>query len=1160
MSFVHLHTHSHYSLLDGLGKVDDLIKKAIDCNMPALALTDHGVMFGAIEFYKKAKKAGIKPIVGVEAYVARNGHLNKRPKIDEKPYHLILLAKNKIGYQNLTRLTSIAQLDGFYYKPRIDFELLQKYHEGIICSTACLGGELSNHILSENETAIYEMIEKYRNLFGEGNFYLEVQHNPSIDKQKTVNERIFKLSKELNLPVIATNDVHYINTEDDFAQDVLLCIQMKKVLSDPDRMTMMGEDWSFKTPEEMIDSFPGHPEVIENTLKIAEECNLELELGKNILPNFPLPDNKTAESYLEELCEKGLVQRFGDSITSEIRERMEYELSVIEKTGYAGYFLIVSDFINWAKDNGVVVGPGRGSAAGSLVSYLIKITDIDPVKYNLLFERFLNPERISMPDIDTDFADTRRDDVLKYVSEKYGQDHVAQIITFGTMAARNAIRDVGRVMSLPYSYCDKVAKLIPAGCNLNEAIETVPEFKEILNDEDGKRLITIAKRLEGVVRHASTHACGVVITPEAVDNYAPRQYGSGESIVVQYEGHSVEDLGLLKMDFLGLSNLTIIEQTINIIEKIHGIKINIEKIPLNDEGAIKLFQEGKTTGVFQFESSGMKRYLKQLIPTDLEDIIAMVALYRPGPMEYIPDYIAGKHGRKKPHYLHEKLKPILEKTYGVAVYQEQLMQIAREVAGFSYGEADILRKAVGKKIKELLDAQEDKMINGMVKNGIDPKISKKIWEFILPFAAYGFNRSHAACYALIAYQTAYLKANYPAEFMAALLTADQQNSDRIGIEAEECRQMGIEVLPPDINESFSTFTVVAQSLKENKPRIRFGMMAIKGLGENIIKEIIKERKTNGRFENLENFLTRVKSKDLNKRSLDSMIKSGYLDSLEERNKMLENMDKILNFIQETNKQEISGQDNLFMNIPEIKISNLKLTDAPKLDKKQKLSWEKEFLGLYVSEHPMHEMSQLMQNFVTDCSRLKNCVSGSQVRVGGIITLVKKILTKKNQTMLFVKLEDGIGDVEILVFPRVLEQNQQVWQVDNIIVCGGTISDKDDEVKILCERAMILTKENMRDVFNTFLLAVSDGRKNYYAKKKDIDTEGVKMSISLNYPLDIDLSKKLMSIISENPGNNKIELLVKKDSGIEKITTNLRIMQNDTSISKIKEILGDESIV
>ncbi|MFA6422401.1 MAG: DNA polymerase III subunit alpha [Candidatus Buchananbacteria bacterium] len=1155
MSFVHLHTHSHYSLLDGLGKVDELIKKAIEYNMPALALTDHGVMYGAIEFYKKAKKAGIKPIIGVEAYVARNGHLNKRPKLDEKPYHLILLAKNEIGYKNLAKLTTIAQLDGFYYKPRIDFELLEKYHDGLICSTACLGGEMANHIINDNMPGAYDMIERYQKLFGKENFYLEVQYNPSIAKQKIVNDKIFEISKELGVPVIATNDVHYVNKEDDFAQDVLLCIQMKRVLSEPDRMTMMGEDWSFKSPQDMADSFSDHPEVIENTLKIAEQCNLELILGKNILPNFPLPAGMTADEYLKELCEQGLIERFGkDNITPELRERAEYELSVIEKTGYAGYFLIVSDFIIWAKDNGIVVGPGRGSAAGSIVAYLTKITNIDPIKYNLVFERFLNPERISMPDIDTDFADARRDDVLRYVSEKYGQDHVAQIITFGTMAARNAIRDVGRAMSLPYSYCDKVSKLIPMGMKLAEATESVPELKEILADEDGQKLLKVAKRLEGVVRHASTHACGVVITPESIDNYAPRQYGSGESIVVQYEGHSVEDLGLLKMDFLGLSNLTIIEQTIKIIKKIHGLEIDMDHMPLDDEKSFKIFQDGKTTGVFQFESAGMKRYLRQLLPTDIEDLIAMVALYRPGPMEYIPDYINGKHGRKKPHYLHPKLEPILQVTYGVAVYQEQILQIARSLAGFTYGEADVLRRAVGKKIKELLDEQGGKLIEGMITNGVDKKVAQKIWEFIIPFASYGFNRSHAACYAMIAYQTAYLKANYPAEFMAALLTSDQQNSDRVAIEAEECRQMGIEVLPPDINESFSTFTVVAESLQENKPRIRFGMMAIKGLGENIIEEILKERKVNGKYKNLEDLLVRVKSKDLNKRSLESMAKSGCLDSMGEREQMIFNMDRILNFIQESNKAQASGQDSLFASSPDISVSNLRLQEVKPATKMQKLEWEREYLGLYVSEHPMTELGVAIKGFVVACSSLKNCPSGTQVRVAGIITSIKKILTKKNENMIFAKIEDGAGDVEVLVFPRVLEQNVHIWQAGNIIVCGGTISDKDEETKVLCDRAMILNENNLKDVFSAFLLtSVGSGKQRYFKKADDLREKRVQIKVP--YPIEIDFSKKIKDIIFNNPGESRLEFVVKKDDGEEKVITSFKVNASETMINQIKEATG-----
>ncbi|MFA4871980.1 MAG: DNA polymerase III subunit alpha [Patescibacteria group bacterium] len=1152
--FVHLHTHSHYSLLDGLGKIDDLIKKAVDNQMPALALTDHGVMYGAVEFYKKAKKAGIKPIIGVEAYVARNGHLNKRAKIDEKPYHLILLAKNEKGYKNLVKLTTIAHLAGFYYKPRIDFELLEKYHDGLICLTACLAGELASHIINDNLKAAREMIDKYKNLFGAGNFYLEVQRHPSIPRQHLVNEKIYELSREMDVPVVATNDIHYPDKEDDYAQDVLLCIQTKKTLADTDRMTYVGVDLSFKSAEQMKEDFADYPEATANTLKVAEQCNFEMAMGQTILPDFPLLPGMTADDELRALSEKGLGKRFGGrEISPEIRERLNYELGVVAHTGYAGYFLIVADFINWAKDNGVVVGPGRGSAAGSLVSYLIGITNIDPIKYDLVFERFLNPERISMPDIDTDFADTRRDDVLSYVTEKYGQDKVAQIITFGTLAARAAIRDVGRVMGLPYNYCDRVAKLIPMFMKLGEAVEAVPELKEILADENGQKLIKTAIRLEGVVRHASTHACGVVITPESLDNYSPRQYGSGEnSIVVQYDGHSVEDLGLLKMDFLGLSNLTIIEQALEIIEKIHGLKINIDDIPLNDQKSLRLFQEGKTTGVFQFESSGMKRYLRQLLPTDIEDIIAMVALYRPGPMEYIPDYIAGKHGRKKPQYLHPNLKPILEKTYGVAVYQEQLLQIARSLAGFSYGEADILRKAVGKKIKELLKEQETKMIKGMINNGINEKVAKKIWEFILPFASYGFNRSHAACYALIAYQTAYLKANYSAEFMAALLTSDQGNADRIAIEVDECRQMGIKVLPPDINESYSTFTVVAESLKEKQPRLRFGFLAIKGLGENIVKTIIKERKENGRFKNLEDFLGRVKSKDLNKRSLESLIKAGCLDGFEERNKILANLDLLLTYIQEAHRNGENGQDSLFNMMPHTNLSNLKLREAEPVNKREKLSWEKQYLNLYVSEHPLDEFKEKISRTVVECSRLENCVAGAEARVAGIITAIKRIFTKKGDAMLFVKIEDNSGEVELLVFPKVLEQNPHLWQEDNIIICSGKISDKDNEIKLLCDKAAILNLDNIDETVDLFL--------NHNNHKNSESPTTKQVSIILDEPIDYEVSKRLKAVFYQWPGNYAVELIVNRQSGNnQKIKTNFRVIYNDQFVQEISEILGDKRV-
>jgi len=1174
MSFVHLHTHSHYSMLDGLGKINDLVQKAVDFDMPALALTDHGVMYGAVEFYKAATKAKIKPIIGVEVYVARNGHLNKRSQIDLKPYHLILLAKNEEGYKNLVKLTTIAHLQGFYYKPRIDFELLQKHSAGLICSTACLGGELATHIINDNIDLAKDMIDRYQKLFGQDNFYLEVQHNPSIRKQLIVNEKIYELSRELGTPVIATNDVHYIDQTDDQVQDILLCIQMKKVLSDKDRMSMMGEDFSFLSPTEMKQNFIDHPEVIENTLKIAQKCNFEMNLGGVVLPNFPLPEKKDTDEFLRDWCQAGLQKRFPNQVNDQIIERMDYELSVIAKTGYAGYFLIVADFINWAKDHGIVVGPGRGSAAGSLVSYLIGITNIDPIKYDLVFERFLNPERISMPDIDTDFADSRRDDVLNYVADKYGRDQVAQIITFGTMAARAAIRDVGRTMGLPYNYCDRVAKLIPMFTKLKEAIDTVPELKEILKETDGQKLISAALRLEGVVRHASTHACGVVITPESLDNYSPRQFGSSgdNSIVVQYEGHSVEDLGLLKMDFLGLSNLTIIEQALEIIYKIHGLKINIENIPLDDKKVFKLFQQGRTTGVFQLESSGMKRYLKQLLPTDLEDIIAMVALYRPGPMEYIQDYIDGKHGRKKLKYLHPKLKPILAKTYGVAVYQEQLLQIARDLAGFSYGEADILRKAVGKKIKKLLAEQETKIIKGMIENGIAKNVAKSIWEFILPFAAYGFNRSHAACYAMIAYQTAYLKANYPAEYMAALLTSDHGNFDRIAIEVEECRQLGIEVVPPDINESFSTFTVVAESLKTGRPRIRFGLFAVKGLGENIVKVIIGERKKNGQFKNLEDFLTRIKNKDLNKRSLEAMIRAGVLDSLDERNKLLYNLDRILLFVKESHQNSLSGQDSLFDITPQVSLSGLVLDSASPLDKKQKLNWEKEYLGIYVSSHPMQELSLKLNGLVTKCAELKTSDASKYVKVAGVISTIKKIATKKGDQMLFVTLEDSTGNTEILVFPRTLEENPHIWQVDSIVAVLGKISDKDDEVKILCEKVAVLNVDNINEVFSQVLVSADNGRNGFWSKgkKPNISTtptssvgssHNLNLLLNISEPLDYQVAKSLRELLALYPGNQAIELLISRQMGTrQKVKTSFKVSRSSKLIEDIEKIIGPNSVV
>ena len=795
--FTHLHVHSHYSLLDGLPKIDDLLDCVKELGMKSVALTDHGVMYGAVEFYKKAKAKGIKPIIGCEVYTAFEKLSDKRPNIDSKRNHLILLAKNEQGYKNLIKLVSIAQLDGFYYKPRIDEEVLEKYAEGLIGTSACLAGKIPRLLLANKLDEAEATAKKYEGFFGKGNFYLELQNHANIPEQISVNKKLAELSKKTGIPLIATNDIHYLRKDDAEAQDVLMLINTGADINDNERLSMTHDDFSMKSPDQMAEEFKDYPEAIENTQKIVEACNLEIELGKTKLPKFPLPEGKTAEQFLEDLCWQNLENRYGENPEPNVAERLKFEISVIAKTEFAGYFLIVQDFVNWAKQNRIIVGPGRGSAGGSIVAYLTGITNVDPLKHDLLFERFLNPERISMPDIDLDFADRRRDEVIKYVGEKYGHDHVAQIITFGTMAARAVIRDVGRALQYTYSYCDELAKMVPLGMDLAETLEKVDEFKEKYEmDPMCKKLIDLGKKLEGVARHASTHACGVVIAADPLTDSVPLQRPKDveEGVITQFEGHSIEDLGLLKMDFLGLKNLTIIEDTLSRIYVLHNnLKIDLDKIPYDDTKTYELFQLALTTSVFQFESDGMKRYLKELVPSVFNDIIAMVALYRPGPMQFIPDYIARKHGNQTIKYIHPKLEPILKDTYGVCIYQEQLMKIAQEICGFTLGEADVLRKAVGKKIKELLDAQETKFIDGAIKNGVSKKIANELWQWILPFAAYGFNKSHSAAYATIAYQTAYLKSHYPVEFMAAVLTSEKADVERISFLIDECKKMGVEV-------------------------------------------------------------------------------------------------------------------------------------------------------------------------------------------------------------------------------------------------------------------------------------------------------------------------------------------------------------------------------
>ncbi|MGB9743169.1 MAG: DNA polymerase III subunit alpha [Minisyncoccales bacterium] len=1058
MKFIHLHVHSHYSLLDGLPKIDELLNCAQQLGMTALALTDHGNIYGAVEFYKKAMAKGIKPIIGCEMYQAFEKISDKRPNIDDKRYHLVLLVKNKEGYRHLVKLITQAHLEGFYYKPRIDEDLLAKHSQGLIALSGCVAGKIPTLILANKLDEAKKTILKYREIFGPDNFYLEIQHHPHLPEQKKVNTALISLSRELNVPLVATNDIHYLKSSDADAQDILMLVNTGANANDPERLTLKADDFSMKKPEQMITDFKEWPEAIENTEKIAEMCNFQFELNKTSLPQFQVPTGETPDVYLEKLCQQGLKAKFGERPKPAVIERLNYELETIKKTGFASYFLIVQDFVNWAKENRIVVGPGRGSVGGSLVAYLLNITNIDPIKYNLLFERFLNPGRsASLPDIDLDFADRRRDEVINYVTQKYGPDRVAQIITFGTMAARAVVRDVGRAMNYSYSYCDKIAKMIPFGLTLDQALSQVAEFRNLYQtDEQATKLIDIAKKLEGVARHVSTHACGVVISNTPLNEIIPLQHPTqdDQAIVTQYEMHSIEDLGLLKMDFLGLKNLTIIEDTLSRIYVIYGQNIDLEKIPLDDKATFRLLQKGETVGVFQLESEGFQRYLKQLKPSEFEDIIAMVALYRPGPIQLIPDYIARKHGKQKIEYLHPKLKPILEKTYGICIYQEQVMKIAQELANFTLAEADVLRKAIGKKIKDLLLNQKEKFISGCQKNGIDRNIAQQIWYWIEPFASYSFNRSHATAYAIIAYQTAYLKTHYPAEFMAALLTSERNDIERIAVLIEECKKMKLNVLPPDINESFTFFSVVPKA-----NQIRFGLSAIKNVGLNIVEKIVNERKANGPYTSIENFLARVNSKDLNKKSLEGLIKAGVFDKLGERNQLLTNLEKLLEYARENQKTKNNGQSGLFDGMS----FNHKITlkSAPPASLKEKLMWEKELLGLFISSHPLDGLTHLLANKTISIANIKNnkLQKNIRLRIGGVISQIKKIITRKGQPMLFVKLEDLSGKIEVVVFPAVIEKNPVVFQENKIVMISGRIDNRDQHLtKFICEEAEEIIEE------------------------------------------------------------------------------------------------------
>ena len=1126
--FVHLHLHSHYSLLDGLGKIPNLVSRAKELGMEALALTDHGVMYGVIEFYKECQKQGLQPIIGAETYLARRRMEDKEPKIDTKPYHLILLVKNETGYHNLLKLITQAHLFGHYYKPRIDKVTLRKYAEGLIALTACVFGEIPQLVLSKKLSQAKEKIAEYQEIFGKDNFFLELQDHPELSEQNIVNQGLIALAEETGAPLVATGDIHYVHPQDREAHEVLLAVQTGKDFDDESRLSLKETNLSMRPSEEMAKAFKDTPEALENTYKIAEKCRLELKFDSPILPEFPLPSGETNKSYLRKKVQEGLKKRFAEA-TPEIKKRLEYELQTIEKTRFEDYFLIVADYVNFAKENGILVGPGRGSAAGSLVSYCLNITDLNPLEYDLLFERFLNPERIAPPDIDLDFADTRRDEVIKYICQKYGTENVAQIITFGTMASRGSIRDTGRALGMSYGDVDKIAKLIPFGLTLEQSLETVSELKDLyLQDPAVKKLLDMAQRLEGVVRHDSTHAAGIVISCKPLVNYVPLQFsprGQGE-IITQYPMNDLEAVGLIKMDILGLANLTILENAVRIIKKTQGVEITLEKIPLDDIQTYELLSRAETTGVFQLESDGMKRYLKELKPSSFEDIIAMVALYRPGPIRLIPDYIQGKHG-KKVTFLHPKLEPILKKTYGIAVYQEQVLQIARDIAGFTLGEADVLRKAIGKKIRKLLMEQERKFIKGALQNGISRQVAEKLFHFIEPFAEYGFNRAHAACYALIAYQTAYLKSHFPQEFMAALLTSEQNNLDKLSVAISEAERMKIKVLPPDVNESFVDFGVVPGT-----NHIRFGLAAIKNVGLGAAEKIVQERKQNGPYSTLENFLIRLESKILNKKIIEALAKAGALDRFGERNQILINMENILKFLSETSQKISQNQIGLF---GENTLSRRKLQLAPiePAPKKQKLSWEKELLGMYVSEHPLKGMEEKLAALAQPIGEL-NFQEGRGVKVAGIITAISKITTRSREPMVFATLEDTSAKTEVLVFPKVLKKDLFVWRTDNIVLVEGRTNTKDGALKIIAERVSEIALDPTDSSPKQLTLTLAAG------SKKNILIE-------------------IKAVLEKYPGETPVILKIPQNSDFKTIKTKIKVEKTADLLHELKALLGVKNV-
>ncbi|MGN0354347.1 MAG: DNA polymerase III subunit alpha [Muricoprocola sp.] len=1147
MNFTHLHVHTEYSLLDGSNKIKEYVERVKELGMNSAAITDHGVMYGVIDFYRAANAAGIKPILGCEVYVAPNSRFDREASGgDDRYYHLVLLAENNQGYKNLMKIVSIGFTEGYYYKPRVDKETLRCYHEGIIALSACLAGEVQKYLTRGLYDAAKKAAFEYQEIFGKDNFFLELQDH-GIPEQKMVNSQLLKLSRETGIELVATNDVHYTYEKDADSHDILLCIQTGKKLADEDRMRYEGGQYYVKSPEEMAKLFPYALQALENTQKIADRCHVEIEFGKHKLPHFDVPNGLTAWEYLNQLCQEGLKRLYEPERAEELQERLNYELNTIHDMGFVDYFLIVWDFIRYAREHDIMVGPGRGSAAGSLVAYTLGITQLDPIQYNLLFERFLNPERVTMPDIDVDFCFERRQEVIDYVVRKYGKEKVVQIVTFGTLAARGVIRDVGRVMDIPYATVDNVAKMIPQELNMtiDKALGMNHELKNLYDtDEEIRHLIDMSRRLEGLPRHTSMHAAGVVICPEAADEFVPLSLGSDGSVTTQFTMTTLEELGLLKMDFLGLRTLTVIQNAVKFVKQNQGIELDLNHIDYNDQAVLASLSTGKTDGVFQLESAGMKNFMKELKPQSLEDIIAGIALYRPGPMDFIPQYIKGKNNAESITYDCPQLKPILEQTYGCIVYQEQVMQIVRDLAGYTLGRSDLLRRAMSKKKASVMEKErqnfvygnEAEGVPGCIKNGIPEQVANKIYDDMIDFAKYAFNKSHAAAYAVISYQTAFLKYYYPIEFMAALMTSVIDNPSKVAEYNLTCRQMGITILPPDINVGESGFTVDGN-------KIRYGLSAIKSIGKPVIASIVEERKRGGKFTSLKNFIERLSGKEVNKRTIESFIKSGALDNLGgNRRQLMMVYGPLMDSINQEKKHSMVGQMSLFDFVDEDtkKEYEVSLPDVEEYEKEQKLAFEKEVLGFYVSGHPLEEyegvwrkhISNVTSDFALDeelgCSKVAD---GAKATIGGMITEKSIKYTRNNKTMAFLTLEDLVGTVEVVVFPKDYEKNKDMLIQDEKVFITGRVNAEDDKPsKLICESI-----KKFSDIARELWIQFPD--KAAYQEKE----------------------RRLYDILRESDGKDRVVIYIRSPKAMKRLSENWTVNADKELLEKLYLEFGEENI-